>query len=72
MFEILDNFGVEVCDKLLREGIPKLKEQNYSLNDLDIFLIDMVLQQLTPSAATWTAWPQIYKWVREMQNFEQR
>ena len=62
MFAILDNFGVEVSDKF-SQAMKKLKEPTFTLSDLDVYLLDLVLVHLTPTEASWSSWQKIYAWV---------
>jgi hypothetical protein len=62
IFAILDNFSVDLGDKFLI-AMQKLDDPSFSLSDLDVYLLDLVLQQLTPSESNWSAWQKIYTWV---------
>jgi hypothetical protein len=62
VFAILDNFGIDLSDKVLH-AMKMLDDPSFSLSDLDVYLLDLVLQHLTPTEASWSSWQKIYEWV---------
>eukprot|EP00026_Physarum_polycephalum_P000277 Phypoly_transcript_00277.p1 GENE.Phypoly_transcript_00277~~Phypoly_transcript_00277.p1 ORF type:complete len:1647 (+),score=288.14 Phypoly_transcript_00277:317-4942(+) len=62
IFAILDNCGIDLSDKVL-QSMKMLDDPSFTLSDLDVYLLDLILQHLTPTEERWSSWQKIYEWI---------